>query len=116
MKPKVLINYAILCFIWGTTWIILKKSLIGGTPPFFGSGFRFFFGGIILWGVILYKRDFPSFKALPLQLYVQFGLLNLTICYGLNLLGNPIYLLKFISSYLGRISALRCCFFIFHAP
>jgi len=84
MKPKVLINYAILCFIWGTTWIILKKSLIDGTPPFFGSGFRFFFGGIILWGIILYKRDFPSFKALPLQLYLQFGLLNLTICYGLT--------------------------------
>lgn len=84
MKPKVLINYAILCFIWGTTWIILKKSLIDGTPPFFGSGFRFFFGGVILWSVILYKRDFPSFKALPLQLYVQFGLLNLTICYGLT--------------------------------
>tara|TARA_B100001250_G_scaffold410491_2_gene437033 strand:+ start:864 stop:1736 length:873 start_codon:yes stop_codon:yes gene_type:complete len=84
MKPKVLINYAILCFIWGTTWIILKKSLTGGTPPFFGSGFRFFFGGIILWSVILYKKDFPSFKALPLQLYIQFGLLNLTICYGLT--------------------------------
>ena len=84
MKPKVIINYAILCFIWGTTWIILKKSLIDGTPPFFGSGFRFFFGGIILWGIILYKREFPSFKALPLQLYLQFGLLNLTICYGLT--------------------------------
>ncbi|MEC7848861.1 MAG: EamA family transporter, partial [Candidatus Neomarinimicrobiota bacterium] len=62
----------------------MKKSLIDGTPPFFGSGFRFFFGGIILWSVILYKRDFPSFKALPLQLYLQFGLLNLTICYGLT--------------------------------
>ena len=84
MKPKVLINYAILCFIWGTTWIILKKSLIDGTPPFFGSGFRFFFGGIILWGIILYKKDFPSFKAIPLQLYFQFGLLNLTVCYGLT--------------------------------
>ena len=84
MKPKVIINYAILCFIWGTTWIILKKSLIDGTPPFFGSGFRFFFGGIILWSIILYKRNFPSFKALPLQLYIQFGLLNLTICYGLT--------------------------------
>jgi len=84
MKPKVLINYAILCFIWGTTWIILKKSLIDGTPPFFGSGFRFFFGGIILWGIILYKKDFPSFKTIPLQLYFQFGLLNLTVCYGLT--------------------------------
>jgi drug/metabolite transporter (DMT)-like permease len=84
MKSKILINYAILCFIWGTTWIILKKSLIDGTPPFFGSGFRFFFGGIILWGIILYKRNFPSFKALPLQLYLQFGLLNLTISYGLT--------------------------------
>ena len=84
MKPKVLINYAVLCFIWGTTWIILKKSLGDGTPPFCGSGLRFFFGGIILWGIILYKRDFPSFNAIPLQLYLQFGILNLTICYGLT--------------------------------
>ena len=84
MKPKILINYAILSFIWGTTWIVLKKSLMEGTPPFFGSGFRFFVAGLILWGVILYKKDRPSFKPLPLKLYIQFGIMNLTIAYGLT--------------------------------
>jgi len=84
MKPKVLLNYAILCFIWGTTWIVLKKSLMEGTPPFFGAGFRFFVAGLILWAVILYKKDRPSFEPLPLRLYIQFGLMNLTISYGLT--------------------------------
>ena len=75
MKPKVLINYAVLCFIWGTTWIILKKSLVDGTPPFFGSGFRFFFGGIVLWGIILYKRDFAKelWKTCPKLKIVDYG-------------------------------------------
>ena len=54
MKPKVLLNYAILCLIWGTTWIVLKKSLMDGTPPLFGSGIRFFVAGLILWAVIFY--------------------------------------------------------------
>ena len=84
MKPKVLLNYAILCFIWGTTWIVLKKSLMEGTPPFFGAGFRFFVAGLILWAVILYKKDRLSFEPLPLRLYIQFGLMNLTISYGLT--------------------------------
>ncbi|MGY8787442.1 MAG: DMT family transporter [Fidelibacterota bacterium] len=84
MKPKVLINYTILCLIWGTTWIVLKKSLMEGTPPFFGAGFRFFFAGLILWAIILYKKERPSFAILPLKLYVQFGFLNLTVCYGLT--------------------------------
>jgi drug/metabolite transporter (DMT)-like permease len=84
MKSKVLINYAILCFIWGTTWIILKKSLIEGTPPFFGSGFRFFVSGIILWCIIFYKKERVPTHPLHIRLYIQFGIMNLTIAYGLT--------------------------------
>ena len=84
MKSKVLINYTILCFIWGTTWIILKKSLIEGTPPFFGSGFRFFVSGIILWCIIFYKKERVPTHPLHIRLYIQFGIMNLTIAYGLT--------------------------------
>ena len=84
MKPKVLINYIVLCIIWGTTWLVLKKSLIEGTPPFFGSGFRFFTAGLILWVWIFYKKDRPPKDKLALRLYFQFGLMNLTISYGLT--------------------------------
>lgn len=84
MKSKVLINYVILCFIWGTTWIILKKSLIEGTPPFFGSGFRFFVSGIILWSIIFFKKERVPAQPLHIRLYIQFGIMNLTIAYGLT--------------------------------
>ena len=84
MKPKVLLNYAILCLIWGTTWIVLKKSLMDGTPPLFGSGIRFFVAGLILWAVIFYKKDLPPFTSQAMRIYFQFGIMNLTISYGLT--------------------------------
>ena len=84
MKPKVLFSYILLCLIWGTTWIVLKKSLMDGTPPFFGSGIRFMIAGTILWMIILYKKKFPPFDPLAIRIYFQFGVLNLTISYGLT--------------------------------
>lgn len=84
MKPKVLINYAILCLIWGTTWLVLKKSLVEGTPPFFGSGLRFFIAGLILWAIIFYKKERPPFHPLAWRLYLQFGFFNLSLSYGLT--------------------------------
>ena len=84
MRPKVLFSYILLCLIWGTTWIVLKKSLMDGTPPFFGSGIRFMIAGTILWMIILYKKKFPPFDPLAIRIYFQFGVLNLTISYGLT--------------------------------
>jgi|TARA_B110000438_G_scaffold76952_1_gene77169 drug/metabolite transporter (DMT)-like permease len=84
MKTKVLINYCILCFIWGTTWFVLKKSLTEGTPPFFGSGLRFFIAGLILWSILLFKKERPPFNKISKQIYFQFGIMNLTISYGLT--------------------------------
>tara|TARA_B100000214_G_scaffold369481_1_gene342614 strand:+ start:1867 stop:2742 length:876 start_codon:yes stop_codon:yes gene_type:complete len=84
MKTKVVLSYIFLCIIWGTTWIILKKSLIEGTPPFFGAGLRFFLAGLILWVFILYKKELPPFSLLSIKIYFQFGVLNLAISYGLT--------------------------------
>jgi len=55
-----------------------------GTPPFFGSGFRFFVAGLILWAYIFYKRERPPFHPQAWRLYLQFGLLNLSLSYGLT--------------------------------
>jgi len=74
----------LLCSIWGTTWLVLKKSLIDGTPPFFGAGMRFMIAGSILWAIIIYKKNFPPFDSLAIKIYVQFGILNLSISYGLT--------------------------------
>jgi len=58
--------------------------LIEGTPPFFGSGFRFFVSGIILWCIIFYKKERVPTHPLHIRLYIQFGIMNLTIAYGLT--------------------------------
>ena len=84
MKPKVLFGYILLCIIWGTTWLVLKKSLMDGTPPFFGAGMRFIIAGSLLWIAIIYSKNFPPFGPLPIKIYFQFGVLNLTISYGLT--------------------------------
>ena len=84
MKPKVLFGYMLLCIIWGTTWLVLKKSLMDGTPPFFGAGMRFIIAGSLLWIAIIYSKNFPPFGSLPMKIYFQFGVLNLTISYGLT--------------------------------
>lgn len=84
MRPQVLFGYILLCFIWGTTWLVLKKSLMDGTPPFFGAGMRFMIAGSILWMIIIYKKNFPPFDHLAIRIYAQFGILNLSISYGLT--------------------------------
>ena len=56
MKLKIISLYAILCVIWGTTWIVLKISLNEGTPPIFGVAIRFIIAAIILWGILFFRK------------------------------------------------------------
>ena len=84
MKSKPYILYAILCLIWGTTWVILKKSLIEGTPAVYGVGLRFFVAGIILFLIVfIQKRPIPRSRE-AINIYISFALLNLVIGYGVT--------------------------------
>ncbi len=82
MRSKPFIFYILLCLIWGTTWVVLKKSLIEGTPAVFGVGFRFFISGsILLLITFIQKRSIPKTRT-AINIYVLFGLFNLVIGYG----------------------------------
>jgi drug/metabolite transporter (DMT)-like permease len=82
MKSKSYFLYAAICLIWGTTWVILKKSLIEGTPAIYGVGLRFFAAGIILLLISFFqKRSIPRSRE-AINIYISFGLLNLVIGYG----------------------------------
>ena len=84
LKSKTFILYATLCLIWGTTWVILKKSLIEGTPAIYGVGLRFFAAGIILLLItFILKRPIPRSRE-AINIYISFGLLNLVIGYGVT--------------------------------
>ncbi len=82
-RNKIILLYTFLCLIWGTTWFFIKISL-EGTPPFFGAGLRFFLAGIILWGIVLWKKDYPPFNAKAMKIYLWFGLGNLSIGYAIS--------------------------------
>lgn len=84
MKTKIYSLYVAICLIWGTTWVVLKKSLIAGTPAIYGVGLRFLVAGIILLLITyIQKRSIPHSRK-ALNIYISFGLLNLVIGYGVT--------------------------------
>lgn len=49
-RAKVLAAYALMCAIWGTTWLGIKVSL-KFIPPISGAGLRFVIAGLVMYGV-----------------------------------------------------------------
>jgi drug/metabolite transporter (DMT)-like permease len=49
--------YAMLCLIWGSTWLAIKVGLIG-VPPFLAAGLRFVLSAALV-GVVLAARRKP---------------------------------------------------------
>ena len=61
MSPRLKITgaYALMCAIWGTTWLAIKIGLTT-MPPLTGVGLRFIAGGLFLYGIAMAQR-----KVLP---------------------------------------------------
>lgn len=97
MKFKIYILYALLCIIWGTTWIVLKVSL-EGTPVFFGVALRFLISGSILWVIFFYQGEPLPMTRVAINIYAQFALLNFFLAYALTYWAT-----QFIYSNLGAI-------------
>ncbi len=45
---RIVVAYAVMCAIWGTTWLAIKIGL-HGLPPVTGAGVRFVFAALFLW-------------------------------------------------------------------
>lgn len=52
----ILLAYALVCLIFGTTFLAIKIGVDAGAPPFFSSGLRFFVAGAILFLWMVWKR------------------------------------------------------------
>lgn len=59
----VLLGYAIMCLIFGTTFLAIKVGVDAGLPPFFSAGVRFLLAGLILM-IWMYARKKVSFSLL----------------------------------------------------
>lgn len=54
-SPRVLIPFAIVTLIWGSTWIVIKTQL-GIVPPSWSVAYRFLLAGVVMLGVALATR------------------------------------------------------------
>lgn len=43
--------YALICLIWGSTWLVIKIGLVG-VPPFLGAGLRFTLASAVLFALV----------------------------------------------------------------
>ena len=86
MTPRVFILYALLCLIWGTTWLALKISL-NYIPPIFGLGLRFTISSIILWPILLRKKPKINRSSTAIKVYLSFSLLSFVAAYSLTYWG-----------------------------
>ena len=76
-----LFDFALLCAIWGSTWIAIKAG-VGSVPPIFFAGSRFTVAGLLLLviGVIRREPILLGPRHAPRLLVVS--LLMITLCYG----------------------------------
>lgn len=77
MSPRVLtaLGYALMCAIWGTTWLAIKIALTY-VPPLTGVGVRFTFAALVLFAIALARREVLRPRDLPWSLIfvLAFGL------------------------------------------
>ena len=82
MNARIVVAYAVMCAIWGTTWLAIKVALTG-FPPLGGAGIRFIIAGAFLYAVGAFARPTgpkPPFK-LVLVLAVTFFGANYALTY-----------------------------------
>ena len=79
MTVRVVLLYALMCLIWGTTWFAIKINLLF-FPPLVGVGVRFLVAGLLVLGVAAARREIVPLRKLPWNL-----VLVLASClFGLN--------------------------------
>jgi len=82
VNARIVVAYAVMCAIWGTTWLAIKVALTG-FPPLGGAGIRFIIAGAFLYAVGAFARPTgpkPPFK-LVLVLAVTFFGANYALTY-----------------------------------
>jgi drug/metabolite transporter (DMT)-like permease len=82
MRPVVWIAYAIMCLIWGTTWLVIKIGL-HSIGPLTSVGLRFIIAGMLLYIIAALRRELCPLRDLPWKLICTLALFTFAIDYGL---------------------------------
>lgn len=72
---------ALLCLIWGSTWLAIKVGL-EGMPPFFGAGLRFMGASAILFALARIRRVRARWSPRLHVALLALGVCNHSVAYG----------------------------------
>lgn len=75
-------SYAMLCVIWGSTWLAIKIGL-AGAPPFLGAALRFALAFVVLVPILAWRRARLPRTGVAWALIIAVGILLYTLDYGL---------------------------------
>ena len=78
-KMEIVAAYALMCAIWGTTWMGIKISL-RFVPPISGAGLRFAVAGLVMYAAALAAGKLLSPARLPWKIVLNFAV----FLFGLN--------------------------------
>lgn len=77
----IVLAFAVVCLVWGTTWAVIKVGL-RGTPPFTGVAIRFALASALLFAVAAALGIKVGTTRKEIALWFGNGLLSFTIAYG----------------------------------
>jgi putative membrane protein PagO len=81
-RIKDVLAFALICSIWGSTWLAIKTSLFSLTPMF-SSGFRFCIASIAIFIIVKIRKIEIHSDKTSLKLYLFMGFFSFVIPYGL---------------------------------
>jgi drug/metabolite transporter (DMT)-like permease len=73
--------YALICLIWGSTWLVIKIGLVG-VPPFLGAGLRFALASAVLFALIAARGTKIELDRDGQMAVLSCGLLSFTLSYA----------------------------------
>jgi drug/metabolite transporter (DMT)-like permease len=86
MNPYLAV-WLLLCLIWGSTWIFIKRGL-DDWPPFSFAAVRFLIAAAILWGIVLARRAPLPRARRDWALMAGLGFISFALNYGLVFWGE----------------------------
>lgn len=78
-RSAIVLAYAFMCSIWGTTWFAIKVGL-HYMPPIAGAGVRFIIAGLLVYAVAAIRGDVLPAKKMPWKLILVLA----TFLFGFN--------------------------------
>lgn len=111
-KTKVIVSFAIVYLVWGSTYVVTKIG-VDRLPPFLFAAVRFLIGGALLWWVarlIARRRGLPWFPVLPAKEWRVVAIVGFFSVFVSN--GAAVWGLQYIPSNLAALLNVTSSFWI----